>query len=293
LRFSTAGSLLLALLLAACIQAPPAGGPLRVVDDAGREVALAGPATRIASLIPATTEWLFALGAGERLVGRSAWCDYPEAAAALPNLGNGIVPAVEAILAVRPDLVLLYDSPANATARERLAALGIPVLLLRTDALGDLDRHLGLLGVVTGDTAAAGALRARIRARLDEVSVPAAETAPRVLLVAWDQPPMTLGRGSFLSEILERAGGRNLFGDIAAPSATISLEAVVARDPDYVLVTSRDSVPAFAARPEWAGVAAVRDRRFVRVHGSEFNRPGPRTPEAILSLRRALAAAAR
>lgn len=263
-----------------------------MVDDAGREVTLAGPASRIASLIPATTEWLFAIGAGDRLVGRTAWCDYPEAAAAVANLGDGIVPNIEAIAGVQPDLVLLYHSPANANASERLTALGIPVLLLKTDALDDLDRQLALLGVATGETAAADALRARIRSRLEEVSAPSGSRAPRVLIVAWDQPPMTLGRGSFLSEVLERAGGRNLFEDLAASSATVSLEAIVARNPDFVLVTSRDSVPAFAARPEWAGVAAVRERRFVRVHGSEFNRPGPRTPDAIVALRRALEAAA-
>lgn len=291
LRFTPARIPLLALVVAACTQAPPAEGPLRLMDDAGREVVLAGPATRVASLIPATTEWLFALGAGERLVGRTTWCDYPAAAAGVANLGDGIVPNIEAILAAAPDLVLLYHSPANQPAAERLADRGIPALLLRTDGLDDLDRQLELLGRALAVEATADSLRGAIRTGLEAASVPARADAPAVLIVAWDQPPMTLGRASFLSEVLERAGGRNLFADLAVASATVSLESIVARAPDLVLVTSRDSVPAFASRAEWSVIPAVRERRFVRVHGSEFNRPGPRTPQAIVTLRNALEAA--
>lgn len=285
--------LLLALLAgtAACASPAPATGPLILEDDAGRTVSLAGPATRIASLVPATTEWLFALGAGSTVVGRTAWCDYPAAAAAVPNLGDGIAPNLEAIVAVEPDLVLLYHSPANELVVERLRELGIAALALRTDNLADLDRHLALLGRAIGHVDQADSLRAQIATDLARASVPHAAGDPRVLILAWDQPPMTLGRGSFLSEILERAGARNLFGDLASSSATISIEAVVERDPDFVLVTSADSTPAISARPEWAVVPAVRERRFVRVHGSEFNRPGPRTPDAIRTMRRAIEAA--
>lgn len=258
-------------------------------DDAGRQIHLSREAERVASLIPAATEWLFAIGAGARVVGRTTWCDFPAEAAAVPSLGDGIVPNVEAIAAVAPDLVLLYESPANRAAAMRLTDLGIPVLMLRTDQLDDLDRHLALLGRATGHRAAADSVRAALHEGLEAASVSPDTTAPRVLIVVWDQPPMTLGRGSFLNEVLERSGARNLFADVATSSATISIEAVVTRNPDLILVTSTDSVPTFARRPEWLVVPAVRERRFVRVHGSEFNRPGPRTPDAILTLRRALA----
>lgn len=282
-------------LLSACSGAPPAvtAGGIILRDDASVEVSLEVPARRIASLIPATTEWLFALGAGSAVIGRTAWCDYPEAAARVPSLGDGIAPNLEAIVAARPDLVLLYDSPANLQASERLRQLGIATLLLRTDNLADMDRLLGLLGRATGRVAEADSVRAAVAAQLQAVSVPSDPRAPTVFILAWDQPPMTLGQGSFLSEIVERAGGRNLFADLESSSATISIEAVVARDPDYILTTSADSVPAMASRSEWRVVPAVRERRFVRVHGSEFNRPGPRTPAAIQAMRAALAAAVR
>lgn len=282
---------LLVLLSLACRSDRPAAGPLPLQDDLGRAVTLSAPATRVASLIPATTEWLFALGVGDRVVGRTTWCDYPAAAARVPSLGDGIVPNVEAIAATRPDLVLLYASSANQPAADRLTALGIPVLMLRTDALADLDRQLALLGRATGAVPAADSLRDAIRVGLAAATVPPGGPRPAVLIVAWDQPPMTLGAGSFLSEVLERAGGRNLFADIPASSAPVSLEAIVARNPDLVLVTGRDSLPGFAKRAEWQVVPAVLGRRFVRVEGSAFNRPGPRTPEAIRELARALRSA--
>lgn len=263
------------------------------MDDGGTVTRLAAPPQRIASLIPATTEWLFALGAGARVVGRTTWCDFPAAAAEVPNLGNGIGPNLEAILAARPDLVLLYQSPGNSGAAARLRSLGVPVLELRTDNLADLDRLLALLGRALDLESAADSLRDAVATDLAAASRTPGPEAPTVLVLAWDQPPMTLGRGSFLSEVIERAGARNLFADVGAPSATISIEAVVSRDPDYLLTTSADSIPAVAGRPEWQAVSAVRERRFLRVHGSEFNRPGPRTPAAIAVLRRALAEAAR
>jgi ABC-type Fe3+-hydroxamate transport system substrate-binding protein len=107
--------------------------------------------------------------------------------------------------------------------------------------------------------------------------------APRVLILVWEQPPMTLGRGSFLSELVERAGGENLFGDIPSSSAPISIEAVSARDPDLIL-TAAAGPASIADRPEWQVVRAVRERRFLHISGTEYDRPGPRSPQAIRRL---------
>lgn len=275
------------LALAACRAERPPAGPLTLVDDAGTAVAVAPPARRIVSLIPATTELLFALGAGDRLVGRTTWCDYPPAVAAVPDLGNGMDPNVEAIAAAGPDLVLLYRSGANRPAAERLGALGIPVLELATDRLDDLTRITRLLGRAVGRAAAADSLVANLEREV-AASTAAPADRPSVFLIVWDRPIMTLGRGSFLSEIVARAGARNIFDDIAASSATVSIEAVAARDPDYVLV-SGDAEPEWAGRREWQVVRAVRERRFLRVSGSEYNRPSPRMPAAIRRLAASLA----
>jgi iron complex transport system substrate-binding protein len=279
------------LVLAACGGAPAVGtGPILLVDDAGDTVRLARPAERIVSLVPATTEALFALGAGSSVVGRTTWCDSPVEALAVPSVGDGLEPNLEAVVARRPDLVVLYQSVGTAEAVVRLRALGIPAVQLRTDLLRDFDRALDLLGTATGRGEPAARLRARLDSalRASDFRDPA---GPRVLIVAWDQPPMTIGRGSFLHEIVERAGARNLFDDIASASAPVSLEAIAARDPDAILTTAES--PGFLARPEWQVVRAVREGRVIRVAGTEFLRPGPRAAAAVAFLRSALDALGR
>jgi ABC-type Fe3+-hydroxamate transport system substrate-binding protein len=285
--FRVLRALPLALALA-CRPAPPAG---RLVDDGGAAVTLAAPPRRVVSLIPATTELVFALGAGDRLVGRTSWCDFPPEAARVPDLGNGIGPNLEAVVAAKPDLVLLYKSGANRAAVERLRGLGIPVLELATDRMQDFDRVARLVGRALGVGERAESLVTSTERDLAAAThIPSFR--PSVLILVWDRPPMTLGRGSFLSEIVDRAGARNLFDDIATSSAPISVEAVVARDPDFILVSGTGE-PAIASRPEWQSVRAVRERRFLHVGGSEFNRPSPRVAAAVRELAAALAKAAR
>ena len=261
------------------------------MDDAGDTVEVSAAAHRVVSLIPATTELLFAIGAGPVVVGRTAWCDYPAAAAKVPNLGDGIAPNVEAVLASRPDLVILYNSAQNADIAARLRRLGIAALRLNTDSLGDVDRVGRLLGRLTGHARAADSVAAAFDTALAAATaaVPAAASPrrPKVLLLVWEQPPMTIGRGSFLSELVERAGGRNLFADVTSSAGTVSIEAVASRDPDLILTTTAGPV-AFAERPEWQTVRAVREQRFLPVSGSEFNRPSPRAPAAIRELARLL-----
>ena len=279
-------------LVVACRPAPPAG---RLVDDGGAAVTLAAPPRRVVSLIPATTELVFALGAGDRLVGRTSWCDFPPEAARVPDLGNGIGPNLEAVVGAKPDLVLLYKSAANRAAAERLRALGIPVLELATDRMRDFDRIARLVGRALGVAERAESLVASTERDLAAATVRLSalpSSRPSVLILVWDRPPMTLGRGSFLSEIVERAGARNVFDDVTTSSATISVEAVVARDPDFILVSGTGE-PAIASRPEWQSVRAVREHRFLHVEGSEFNRPSPRVALAVRKLAAALAGAAR
>jgi iron complex transport system substrate-binding protein len=273
----------LLLALSACRPAAPTTRSGGIVDDAGDTVAVAGPPHRIVSLIPATTELLFAIGAGSSVVGRTEWCDYPPAAAAVPNLGDGIAPNVEAVLASRPDLVLLYNSAQNAGIAARLRTLGIPALRLNTDRLADVDRIGRLLGRATGHAAAADSVAAVFDTALASATVVPAGPRPKVLLLVWEQPPMTIGRGSFLDDLVRRAGGVNLFEDVASSAGTVSIEAVASRDPDLILTTTAGPV-AFASRPEWQAVRAVRERKFLPVTGSEFNRPSPRAPAAIREL---------
>lgn len=280
-----------AIALAGCGSAAPPAGGVRVADDVGDSASVALPAHRIVSLNPAATELLFAIGAGGGVIGRTTWCDYPPEAKAVPSLGDGINPNLEAIVARKPDLVILYASGQNATAVRRLRELGIPALQFRTDSLSDVPRLARVFGHLTGHEAAADSLAGSFTSELASATAPPAARRPTAFLLVWDQPPMTVGRGSFLTELIERAGGANLFADITSSSAPVSIEAVAERNPDVILVLGK-APPPFADRPEWQVVRAVRERRFVHADGSEFSRPSPRAPEAIRKLHAQLAEAA-
>jgi iron complex transport system substrate-binding protein len=276
-------ALLLGPVAAGCGTRPAVSSGITMVDDAGDTLVLAGPARRVVSLIPATTELLFAIGAGSLVVGRTQYCDYPAAAKAVSSLGDGIKPSIEAVVATSPDLVVLYNSGQNASVAGRLRELGIPSLRLNTDRLSDVPRVARILGLVTGQRSGADSVSAAFDTALANASQSASSRRPKVLLLVWEQPPMTIGQGSFLSELIERAGGQNLFADVTASSGVVSIEAVAARDPDLIFTTA-EGPSAFASRPEWQVVPAVREHRFLRVNGSEFNRPSPRAPAAIRQL---------
>lgn len=276
----------ISLCLAACATPSPRHGAV-LVDDAGDTVRLPAPARRIVSLQPTTTELLFSIGAGDRVVGRTAWCDAPAEARDVPSLGDGLAPNLEAIAAATPDLVLLYPSALNRVAASRLADLGIPTLQLRTDRLADVPRLARLLGRATGRAAAADSIAARFERDLDAARV-APASPPSVFLLVWDEPLTTVGPSSFLSELVVLAGGRNAFADLGTVSGPVSLEAVAARDPDLILVPSESARP-FTPRAAWLVIRAVRAGQVLQVTGTEYLRPSPRAPQAVRSLAAQLA----
>ena len=287
--------LLTSLLLAACRERATPSGPVAYRDDWGRRVALAAPAQRIVSLSPSTTELLFAMGLGARVVGRTHWCDWPPETRAVADVGDGLAPNVEAVAARRPDLVLAYASEANLAAVDRFEALGIAVAVLKLDRAEDLRHAAVVVGSLTGTAAAADSLVATfdrgIRAALAALSTGAART--RVYVAIEPNPPITVGSGSYLSQIVEFAGGVNVFADVRTSSAPVSLEAIVARDPDVILsLDTNQSAARLAARPGWFALRAVRARHVIVVDPSLFGRPSPRLPDAVRTLAAAFHAAA-
>jgi iron complex transport system substrate-binding protein len=284
---------LLAAGLVACDSAGAGPGRILIVDDAGDTLRLAAPARRVVSLNPAITELMFALGAGDRLVGRTVACDYPPAAVRVPSVGAWLPPNVEAVASRSPDLVILYEGPTTAAAAARLRMLGLPVLALRTDHLGDVSRLARLLGSALGAVRAGDSLAASFDAALDRLRrTPEPRPTPTIALLAWDQPLIVLGAGSFVSEMIELAGARNVFGDVASASAPISLETLVSRAP-RALATVGSMSAGFARRPEWRAVRAVREGRLLGLADAALSRPSPRAPAAIAALRRQLDSALR
>ncbi len=297
-RTPLTGWLLAAVVLGACGRAAdrharaqlPATGAVTVTDDAGRVVALPAPARRVVSLAPSSTELLFALGAGAQVVGRTTWCRYPPAALVVPVVGDGLSPNLEAVAARQPDLVVLYRSPLNETAAAQLARIGIAAVVLKQDRVEDVARAARLLGALTGHPTAGDSLAAAIAAVL-QAARPAAPRRVRLAFVVWDNPPVVIGGGSYLDQLVDFAGGVNVFHDLPAASATVSLETLAARDPDVIVVLEDSSpLPPYAGRREWQSVRAVRERRFLHLPADLFGRPSVRTAEAVAELRRLLAA---
>ena len=249
----------------------------------------APPARRIVSLLPSFTEILFAIGAGDRLVGRTTWCDYPPAVLDVPSVGDGMPPNVETVAARRPDLVVLYNSGPNVTAAKQLERIGIRTVLLDLNRLEDLGPATRMLGRLTGRQEQAESLASAMESLLHQPP-PTSTPSTTLAFVVWDNPPIIIGHGSYLDQLATQAGARNVFGDVAAPSAQVSLETIVARDPQWIAVLADSAAPpAFAKRREWRAVRAVRENHFLLLPGSLFGRPGPRSGQAIAQLRAMLA----
>jgi iron complex transport system substrate-binding protein len=280
---------LIILLIAAlgCEHGTPRGSSA-TIDDFGDSVRLDRVPTRIVSLSPASTEILFALGAGRRLVGRTRWDTFPESALAVPDLGDGIRPNVEAILTARPDLVVIYASDENREAARALRAARIPVVALRLDRIADFARTTRLLGTLVGGDSRAQRVVDTVSRTLAKV----AETTrsldhPTAFLPAYQQPLLAIGAGSFLSELVEVAGGRNVFGDLTAPSPQVSFEEVLRRNPDVVML-SPSAAAELRAQARWRQLPAVRQGRVLIMDTLLIARPGPRLGEAATSLARLL-----
>jgi ABC-type Fe3+-hydroxamate transport system substrate-binding protein len=269
---------------AACArESSGARGPA-LVDDFGDTVAVAPRPRRIVSLNPTTTEILFAIGAGGRLVGRTHWDAYPDSARLVPDLGNGLRPNVEAVLATRPDLVVLYASADNRDAARALRAARVRTLALKVDGIAQFQRAVVLLGRVTGDTARAAAASDTVLKTLARVRAATADL-PRVRVFwhVWDSPLMTVGGASFMTQLVDIAGGRNVYADLPGPSAQISLEDVIRRDPDVVLA-GPEGARRIAGDPAWRAVGAVRRGRVLVVDTALVGRPSLQLGQAAVLL---------
>lgn len=264
------------------------------VDDGGREVRLPRPARRVVSLLPAGTETLFALGAGDRVVGRTRYDAEPHLAH-LPSVGGGLDPSLEALLALRPDLVLAWESPGGSPLRARLEALGVPVFALATRDTAAVFRNIRNLGRLLGRDPAAAALAERVRAELDAVraSVPPGPR-PSVLYVVSLDPPILSGTDNFLAELIEVAGGEPV--PVSAPQAgaspQVSLEEVLRLRPDVVILPVGEDPGDTPARlrtsPGWRDLEAVREGRVALVPAALMGRPGPALGEIARRMRAAI-----
>jgi iron complex transport system substrate-binding protein len=275
----------LALAAAGChAGAEPASVTIRVTDPAGRAVRLEAPARRIVSTIPAATEWIVAMGAGDRLVARTEYDRQPELAG-LPSVGGGLDPSVEWLASLGPDLVIAWPDMGPRALVPRLESLGIPVYTARAESIEEGLAVAADLGRLLGREPAADSAIAAVLQGLDAVADGVRDRdRPAVLYLVGLDPLTAAGAGTFIDELIRVAGGRNALDGVRSHWPALALEDVVRRDPDVVFLGIVGMDAHLENRPGWRSVSAVREGR---VHGMDpdlANRWGPRLHQAAALL---------
>ena len=261
--------------------------PLQLEDQFGRALTLARPPMRIVSGSPGNTEILFALGLADRIVGVTDWCDYPPAAQSKPKIGDIAPLNIERVLALRPDLVLACNLNGKEPV-ERLTALGVPTFALNPVSFTALGEAIRLVGQLTGTRTAAEQLAAELEAAVAALT-PAGEAAgaqPKVFIAIGNDLAdlWTAGTGTFLDEAVTGLGWRNIAGGLGFTWGQISLEYILAENPEIIL-TELDPV-VFRSDPFFRELAAVRNNQVFQINVDIFSRPGPRLIEALADLAR-------
>ena len=271
--------------------------PLTVTDDSGASAAFNSSPRRIVSLSPGHTETVFALGAGDRLVAVDTYSDYPEAAKAVqPRLTTYPSPSLEAVIGLRPDLVLSLtesDDQLNAIRRQ-----GVPVLkLFPKDYQGTVD-DIRKLGQVLDTVDAAEAIASDMEARRDAVAAAIAGAPSPTVYYELDASdparPFAAGSVGFYGQLVDLAGGTNVFGDLPQDFAQVSAESVIQRNPQVIVMADTDSPfnaqtpDMLVARPGWDQIAAVQSGAIYPIQADLLSRPGPRLVDGLESLARLL-----
>lgn len=276
-----------ALLFACCLAAgcrdhspPPAA--IAFLDPEGRSVTLDTlPVSRIVSTNQAATEWLVALGAAPQLVART---DYDRQAelAHLPSIGGGLETSAEAVAALHPDVLLGWRIRASVDLAHALRPFGIPVIAVEATDTAEAFHQLRVLAQLTGRARIGDSLAAALREELKELKrrhCPAGSPDQSVMVVLWTDPPQTAGGGTWMSELLDVACLRNSFEDLASAWPNVSLEAITARQPDWILTSRGDQpgsrVAEFQAQPVWRDLEAVKSGHIIELDGDLFARVGP------------------
>ncbi|WP_054113251.1 cobalamin-binding protein [Marinagarivorans algicola] len=252
---------------------------ISVVDYAGRKVALKAPAARIVALAPHIVENLFAAGAGSRVVGVVDYCDYPEQAKKIPKVGAISTHSLEAIIALKPDLVVVWGSLGGAKILPKLEALGLTAYVSDPHTLPDVARSIRDYGLLAGTLAQAEQAASAYEQQLRTLTVDYQQKkSVSVLYQVWYQPLQTLNDKHIISDVIRLCGGRNAFGDAPTLAPKISIESVIARNPDAIIASGMGE-----ARPDWldnwlawSSLTAVKNKHLFFVPPDLIQRHTPR-----------------
>jgi iron complex transport system substrate-binding protein len=263
---------------------PPSPFPMTISDGAEREVTIAAEPQAIVSLAPSNTEILYALGLGDRIVGVTEFCNYPPEAAGKPKVGGFSDVDTEKLVIQAPDLVLAANMHAGEVV-PALEKLGLTVVVITPpDVPAALD-SIKLVGQIAGKDEEATALIAEMQARIDAVT--AAVEGLEKPRVYWEVSSdlWTAGPGSFINDLILRAGGENIAAAAESPWAQLSNESIIASDPEIIFLADHpfgETAETVAARPGWGDISAVVNGRIIEIEDTDmFSRPGPRVVDAL------------
>jgi iron complex transport system substrate-binding protein len=281
--------ILIALL--GCQSVSPTLSGVNITDDLGRTVQIDTVPHRIISLAPSNTEILYALGLDDKIVGVTTYCNYPEAAKSKPQVSGFSQVDVEKIVAQQPDLVLASDIH-KSDVIPALEKLGIKVLAIKPATLEAVLKDIELAGKITGAGPIAGSLVSSLQKRIQAISdktinLPAA-ARPRVFYVTWHDPIYTAGSKTMINDLIEKSGGVNIAADLSG-YATISLESVVQRNPQVIVVMSsmgdkNTSFNYIKNEPRLQATDALKSNRIYVINSDIFGRSTPRIVDGLEEL---------
>jgi len=264
-------------------------------DDLDREVRIPQPIERIISLAPACTETLFAIGAGPQVVAVTTFDNYPPEAAQKEKIGgfSRETVSLEKIVGLKPDLIFSSGS-LQRDLIEDLERLGLVVFALEPNSYDDVGRAVKEAGEITGHSQQAKEVAEQLRASSDEIrqkiaTIPA-DARPRVFYQVWDKPLRSASAKSFLGQLIDAAGGKNIFAAERDPYPLVNEEAVIQRDPQIILSPAHEGTEmhSFTERKAWSTITAVREQRIFFLNEDVISRPGPRIGEALRIIAKAL-----
>jgi iron complex transport system substrate-binding protein len=276
-------SLLLTLI---AVLTAPSFASRTLTDEMGRKVVVPDHPHRVICLMPSVTDTVFALGAGEDVVGISDYTKYPAAALTKPSVGDLIKPSIETILSLHPDLVIGFQPKGPMDVTEQLERAGIPIFLVSPHGIAGIMHSVGTIGDALNRPQQATELIRRLQERIDAVkSRTKGLPTPRVFMPVWYDPITTIGRNAFITGIIAAAGGRSVTDDLPEEWPTISMEVALDRAPDALLLVrgGKTTIQVLESRPGWSSMKAIQEKRAYYVD-DRINYPSPVAIDALEDL---------
>jgi len=266
-----------ALIFLAALTAAQAQAAITVKDDDGNLVTLQKPAQRVISLAPHVTEMLFAAGGGSRVVGVVAYSDFPEEAKKIPQIGSNREVDLERIMALKPDLIVVWRHGSSERQIEMVRKLGVPLFHSEPQKLDDIPESVAKLGQLMGTEKVANPAAAELRGQLASLRARYAKRPTvRVFYQVWDKPLYTLNGKHIVSDALRLCGGENIFANLAVTAPVVGVEGVLQENPEAIFATAEKNYGGVSMWKPYGTLLAVRNDNLFTIDGNLVNRSGPR-----------------